>query len=329
MSVIGFIPCLPPGEHPGMDAVAHGLAAALGRAGARLRVFPADLRGGRAATATGQARAIESALAQGVGALVLFVLDMCEPEAAVATALGRHVPVVTIHKPTYPVSASVVVPNYHQGVVLAQALARTVLERREQRERREGHERRERRELRDPPRVAILGGPDILDDVELVRGAVDGVRSSRLTLVNDPFLPEYRNLDDVRGRARIAAERLLTDHYPFEGWVVFNDESLVDALAALDGRDLAGQVPTVSRNGSPHAIAELRRGRATATFDYHLPEIGVLAGGTVLDVLGGKLAPGALIGAPFGELFTADNAERYVAWSERVPHGPLDVSPGR
>lgn len=311
MSVVGFVPCLPPGEHPGMDAVAHGIAAALSRAGARLRVFPADLRGGQAAIATGQARAIEAALGHGVAAIILFVLDMREPEAAVAAGLARGLPIVSIHKPTYPVSASILVPNYHQGVVLAQALARAV-----------------RHARQTPPRVAILGGPEILDDVELVRGAVDGVRGSGLTLVNDPFLPEYRNLDDVRGGARAAAERLLADHHPFDGWLVFNDESLIDALAALDARGLAGRLPTVSRNGSPLAIAELRRGRTTATFDYHLPEIGVLAGEAALAALAGELAPGALIGAPFGELFTADNVERYVAWSERVLHGRLDVAGG-
>lgn len=314
MTRIGFVPCLPPGEHPGMDAVAHGIAAALAPAGARLRIFPADLRGGQAAIATGQARSIEAALGDSVAAIILFVLDMSEPEAATAAALARGVPIVTIHKPSFPVSASLMVPNYHQGVVLAQALGRAI-----------GNAHPARA---TPARVAILGGPAILDDIELVRGAVDGVLGSHLTLVNDPFLPQYRNLDDVRGGALAAAERLLAEHYPNDGWVVFNDESLIDALAALDARGLAGQLPTVSRNGSPLAIAELRRGRTTATFDYHLPEIGVLAGETALRVLAGELRPGALIGAPFGDLFTAENVERYVAWSQRVPHRQLEVVGG-
>jgi hypothetical protein len=167
-----------------MDAVAHGIAAALAPAGARLRIFPADLRGGQAAIATGQARSIEAALGDSVAAIILL-LDMSEPEAATAAALARGVPIVTIHKPSFPVSASLMVPNYHQGVVLAQALGRAI-----------GNAHPARA---TPARVAILGGPAILDDIELVRGAVDGVLGSHLTLVNDPFLPQYRNLDDVRG----------------------------------------------------------------------------------------------------------------------------------
>jgi ABC-type sugar transport system substrate-binding protein len=54
-------------------------------------------------------------------------------------------------------------------------------------------------------------------------------------------------------------------------------------------------VPTVSRNGSPEAIAEVRSGRTTATLDYHLPEIGRLAGRTALAALAGALAPDTLV----------------------------------
>jgi ABC-type sugar transport system substrate-binding protein len=88
-------------------------------------------------------------------------------------------------------------------------------------------------------------------------------------------------------------------------------------------------VPTVSRNGSPEAIAAVRSGRTTATLDYHLPEIGRLAGRTALAALAGALAPDTLVAAPFGELFTASNADAYVPWRERVPHDPLVVVSAR
>jgi ABC-type sugar transport system substrate-binding protein len=307
MTRVGFIPCLPPGLHPGMDALAHGIAHELESDHASLCVFPADLRGGRDAIASAQSRALYGALTHGVEAIILFVLDMREPEAAVATALSRAIPVISIHSPTYPVSAALIVPNYHQGVLLAQALARAIPA------------------AAQRPRVAILGGPEILDDVELVRGAVFGVTGSGLELVNDPFAPEYRNLDDVRGAGRRAAERVLDDHLPFDGWIVFNDETLVDALDALDARHLGGRLPTVSRNGSPHAIAALRRGRTSATLDYQLPELGALAGRTALAAVRKQLPHGSLVSAPIGELFTAENADRYRPWSERAPQRPLDV----
>ena len=253
MKPIAFIPCLPPGLHAGMDAVAHGLAAALRDHGRDLRLFPADLRGARGTISARQEAAVAAAVAAGADALVLFVLDVNAPAPAIVKARAAGVAVVAIHKPCYPVNATLVVPNYHHGVVLAQALARA---------------------LPRGARAAILGGPDILDDIEMVRGAVAGARDCGLQVINDPFLPRYRNLDDVRGGGRDAAEHLLDDFYPFDGLLVFNDETVLDAVEVLERRGLGGQLPTVSRNGSPEATALVACGHTLATFDYHLPEIG-------------------------------------------------------
>jgi ABC-type sugar transport system substrate-binding protein len=288
-----------------MDAIAHGLARGLASSGVELDVFPADLRGTHAvpgAVGRVQEAAVGAALAASVDALVLFVLDVLEPRAAVASAMAAGVPVVAIHRPAYPVSAAIVVPNYHQGVVLAHALYRA---------------------LGSPEpgtrRVAIVGGPDIVDDVELVRGAVDGVRGAGLELLNDPFLSQFRNLDDVRGAGSLAVQNVVSSFYPFDGCVVFNDETLLDALEVLAACGLSGAVPLVSRNGSPAVIAEIRRGRTHATFDYHLPEIGFLAARTVLAFDGRRPpAPDALIAAPVGELFTMSNVDSYVPWEERA-----------
>src|ERR1051325_2039439 len=133
------------------------------------------------------------------------------------------IPVLTIHRPAYPVSAAIMVPNYHQGVVLGQALARAVSGSAS-----EGAGK--------AARVAILGGPHILDDIELVGGAIDGVQGSGLQLVNNPFEAQYRSVDGVGGGGKRARERLLADHFPFAGWVVFDDETLVDALGVLEAR---------------------------------------------------------------------------------------------
>jgi ABC-type sugar transport system substrate-binding protein len=176
----------------------------------------------------------------------------------------------------------------------------------------------------------MVGGPDIVDDVELVRGAVDGVRGAGLELLNDPFLPQFRNLDDVRGGGSRAVQNVVSSFYPFDGCIVFNDETLLDALEVFAACGLAGAVPLVSRNGSPAVIAEMRRGRTHATFDYHLPEIGFLAARTVLAFEDERPPlPDALIAAPVGELFTAANADSYVPWADRAPpialrvHAPL------
>jgi ABC-type sugar transport system substrate-binding protein len=289
-----------------MDAVAHGVAQALDGEGWGLRLFPADLRGGRAVIAQRQEAAVTAALAAGMQAIVLFVVDVNAPASGAARALAQGIPVVAIHKPAYRVNATVVVPNYHHGVVLAQALARAVP---------------------SGARTAILGGPEILDDIEMVRGAVSGARDCGLQVVNDPFSSRYRNLDDLRGGGRTATENLLADFFPFDGLLVFNDETLLDVVEVLEGRGLIGRVPTVSRNGSPEAAALVAQGRSLATFDYHLPEIGLLAGRLVLRCLGqDPPPPEAMVSAPVGELYTRENIERHVSWRRRVRHSELVVA---
>jgi ABC-type sugar transport system substrate-binding protein len=290
-----------------MDALAHGMAERLADEGARLLLFPADLRGAHRRIGPAQHEAVEAAIAARVEVIVLFVLDMNGPARAVGDARARGVPVVAIHKPVYSVNAAIMVPNYHQGVVLAHALRRALPS-----------------ETMPKLRVGIVGGPQILDDVELVRGAVDGVRGCGIELVNDPFVARYRNLDDVRGAGRLAIERLLDDAYPFDGCVVFNDETLLDALQVLHQRGLTGKLPTVSRNGSPEVIEALKQGKTCATFDYHLPEIGKLAASTALRCLGSDPPTvDTLVAAPFGDLFTARNVTSYVPWEKRAHHGEL------
>jgi ABC-type sugar transport system substrate-binding protein len=297
---VAFVPCLPPGLHHGMDAVAHGLRQRLWEHGLRMRIHPADLR--HACIARQQDRAVREAVAFGAAAVVLFVLDMREPHAAVRDALVAGVPVVAIHRPAYPVSAAVVVPNFHQGVYLAQAIAQRVS---------------------PGASLVVLGGPDILDDMELVYGVVEGARACGLRLRNDPFNPRHRNLADVVGEGRAAAERLLTDHRYFDAMIVFNDETMRDMIDLLRERRMLGRFPLVCRNGSPAMVEAVRRGEITGTFDYGLPEIGLAAGDLVmrcLSVAGGNDASEV---ATVGRLFTRENAHEYVPWDRRVRHGNL------
>lgn len=296
---VAFVPCLPPGLHPGMDAIAHGLRHALAGHDLRLRIHAADLRQPRIGQQ--QDRAIREAIAYGASAVVLFTLDMREPAGAVAAALAAGVPVVAIHEPAYPVSATVVVPNFCQGVVLAQEVARRV---------------------KPGASIVALGGPEILDDVQLVHGVVHGVRACGLRLLNDPFDPRYRNLHDVKGEGAAAAERLLADFPYFAGMIVFNDETMHDAMAALRKRRMLGRVPLVCRNGGPAIVAAVRRGEVTGTFDYGLPEIGLKAGELAVRCLHDAARDVHEV-ATVGRMITRENAHEYVAWEERVPHGAL------
>ncbi|MEM9079492.1 MAG: substrate-binding domain-containing protein [Verrucomicrobiota bacterium] len=283
---VDFLAFLPPGLHPGMDALARGLAAGVAERGGELR-----LRLGE------QTEAVRASVAEGVDAIFVFVTDPLVPAEAVAEARSAGVRVYTFHRPCYEVSGSVLVPNFYQGVALATCLAKKV---------------------GIGGRIAILGGPEILDDEELVSGCLDGAKRAGLEVLNDPFLREYRNLEDVKGASEQVVRRLMGDCFPFDGLVVFNDETLHDVVAILEERGLLGAFPIVSRNGSAAAIEWVRKGWTTATLDYGLPEIGRL-GASLLD------GEEPLVMGPAGVLYDRANVAEFVGWERRVGDFELKV----
>lgn len=330
---VGLVPCLPPGVHPGMDALADGLRYALRDVGLSLMIESADLRDDE--PAVGQGRAIDTLVERGASAVVLFSVCLIEPAQAVASARTAGVPVVTIHHSAMPVDASLIVPNFAHGVALAVALRDGLRHHRPPSpsspppsSRIPGNPRMPRmpRIPRIPrnPRIGVVGPPDILDDLEFIHGVLLGLNQSGLMACNDPLDSRYRNLADVAGEGTAAVEALLDDYDKLDGLVVFNDETLRDALPLLEARGLLGRLPVVSRNGSPEIVAAVTRGEVHATFDYQLPELGHAAGRLVLGVIRGEVGAGHAEAAPVGRVITRDHAGSYRSWSERVvPAGLL------
>ncbi|HEX8235267.1 MAG TPA: substrate-binding domain-containing protein [Abditibacteriaceae bacterium] len=299
---VEFIPFLAPGLHPGMDALAFGLADELELMSCALRVRP--MRSG-ASIGQAQSGALHAALKARADAVVLFVLDPCEPAHAVEEALSRGVPVISVHKPAYLVAGAVLVPNFYHGVLLSQRLARA---------------------LPSQARIAIIGGPQILDDEELVVGLIDGAKRSGLQLLNDPFEARFRNLADVRGAGREVAERILNELYPFDGLIVFNGETLHDVLDAVERRGLAGRFPIVSRNGSPAAVDAVKAGRTLATLDYGLPELGRAAGRLAVAALADRSLTEQVDMPVVGTIIDEHNASEYSPWHERAAPRNLFVA---
>jgi len=220
----------------------------------------------------------------------------------VAQARAQGIPVFTFERPRYVVDGSLVYPNFNQGVYMAEDLASG---------------------LPAGARVAVIGGPKIIDDEELLAGIVHGVDNSGLTRVNDPTLDRYRNESDVRPGGREVAMRILSEFPDLEGMVPFNDETMLGTLDALD--ELGGRsVKLVSRNGTPLAVQAVREGRSLGTWDIDCPAIGAALGNLVLrhlstrDPVEGELALG-----PLGRMINARNVDRWVSWSERIPFVPL------
>lgn len=289
------------GAHPGLDALAHGLDHGLGRSGIELRTLTVDVR--QPGWVAGQTQAIERGVRAGVDAIIVYVLDPLQPAAAVTKANAAGIPVFTFERPRYPVAASLVYPNFNHGVYMAEYLASL---------------------LPDAARVAVIGGPEVIDDIELVQGVVHGVTRSGLTLVNDPFEARYRNLEDVTEGGREAARRVLADFSGLAGLVPFNDETMLGTLDAVDEAGRSGEMKMVSRNGSPKAVAAVLAGRTHATWDIEITKIGAAVGDLVAQVLvDGRDLGGESCIAGLGRLITAHNAHTYRPWTDRVPHTPL------
>ena len=252
--------------------------------------------------------AIRTGVERGVDAVVVWVIEEDEPAVGVAAARAAGVPVVALERPRYPVDASVVWPNFNQGVYMAQHLADTLTPRAE---------------------VAIVGGPRVVDDVELVAGLIHGVHRAGLTLVNDPWRSEYRNLTDVASGGKVAAANVLRDHPHIAGLIPFNDETMLGSLEALHDCGRAGTIPLVSRNGTPQAVQAVRDGVSYGTWDIGAPEIGELLADVVLRLtVGEEHLDGFCTASPIGRLITRDNLDSWIPWEERISYQPLHEAKG-
>jgi ABC-type sugar transport system substrate-binding protein len=289
------------GRNPGVDAIAHGLQHRLALDGIELVVEFTDFA--RPDWLQAQEAAVRMGLDARVAGIVLYVLDPTEPARLAAEARGRGVVVLTFERPRFPVNGSLVYPNFNQGVYMAEELAAA---------------------LAPGARVAVIGGPKIIDDEELLAGIVHGVRHSGLDLVNDPTLDRYRNASDVRDGGREAALRVLADHPRLDGMIPFNDETMLGTLDALDHTGRAGEMLLVSRNGTPNAVRALKDGRTLGTWDIDCPAIGAALGALVVRALADPAAmERELAIGPIGRMITAANVASWVPWSERVPQVPL------
>jgi ABC-type sugar transport system substrate-binding protein len=289
------------GTNPAVDAVAHGLESRLAHHGIEMRVAYADF-----ADADWKAQAdaaIRTAVDHGFDAIAIWISDPEVPGDAVAYARDHGVPVVSLERPHYTVDASIVYPNFNHGTYISEYLA-TLL----------------------PPaaRVAVIGAPDVVDDIELMAGLLNGLRQSDLTVVNDPENPRYKNSTDLAPGGKEATANVLADFAELDGLIPFNDETTLGAIEAMREAGRLGQIKTVSRNGTPAVVALVRDGLHDGTWDIEAPAIGQAVADLMARlVLGREDLDGLCVASPIGRMITAERAKRWVPWSERIPYNPL------
>lgn len=298
-----YVNPLPLDANPAIDAIAYGLQHTLHAADIELRVIFADFRE-RGVQRQCQ-EAIEAGIAARVSAIVLYVLDPSAFGEPVAKARAAGVPVFTFVRPHYPVTASVVYPNFNHGVFMAEYLLSL---------------------LSAGSGVCVIGGPNTVDDAEEVAGLVFALKRSHCQLLNDPENPHYCNLMDVAAGAREPTLRLLAEFPHIDGLVPYNDETMLGALQCLEEAGRAKEMKIISRNGSPAAVQAVRESRIIGTWDLDASGIGTTLGEVIVRHLkGGEQFEGFVTMSPVGQVITLANLERWRAWTERVRWTPLTV----
>jgi len=300
-----YVSPMPYGANAAVDATCHGLDNALAEAGVELRLLYADFADPGWPDLA--AEAVDAGVAAGVEAIVLWIVDPAVPSGAVGRARAAGIPVVTLERPQFPVDASVVYPNFNHGVYMSEYLA-TLL----------------------PPKasVAVVGGPDVVDDIELMLGLLHGLDAAGLTRVNDPEEPRYKNTTDVASGGKEKTANILADFASLDGLIPFNDETLLGAVEALREAGRLGEVKMVSRNGTPAAVELIRAGVHHGTWDIDGPGIGATAAGLVLRALRGENLDGFCVASPIGTMITAERAKTWVPWDQRLARRPLRVGLG-
>jgi ABC-type sugar transport system substrate-binding protein len=296
-----YVSPMPYRANAAVDAIGHGIQARLAEMDGELRVAYADF-----AEPDWRERAdrqVRAGADAGYDAIVIWVIDPATPADAVGYArTTKGVPVVSLERPRFTVDASVVYPNFNHGVYMAEHLASLL-----------------------PPggRVAVVGGPDVVDDIELLLGIGHGLDAAGLVTVNDPEDPRYKNTTDVASGGKEKTANLLADFDKLDGLVPFNDETLLGAVEALREAGRLGEVKMVSRNGTPAAVELVRNGIHGGTWDIDPVGIGQGIADLALRAASGEDLDELCVSSPIGRMITPERAARWVPWHERITYEPL------
>lgn len=295
-----YVNPLPEGGNPAIDAIAHGVDAAVRAAGGETRVLVTDFRQSDLAART--AAAFDAGVAAGVDAIVMYALLPTEPAEAAARTRAAGVRLFSLVPPDFPVDGAVVYPNFNQGLFMAQWLGKR---------------------LTPDDRVGIIGGPDTPDDAEEVVGLAYGFERAGIPVVNDPRANEWCNLIDVAEGGEEVARRLLQRYPEITALAPYNDETMLGVLRALQGDERLGRLPIVSRNGSPAAVESVRSGTSLGTWDLDATGIGYAGGALAMRSLAGEAAPGEMVMSPVGRMISRDNVDTWLPWDQRIDWQPL------
>jgi ABC-type sugar transport system substrate-binding protein len=236
---------------------------------------------------TGQASALESLAADHDGCYIVNPIDRTNLIESLATVVPGT-PIVNIDSPIdqraaradgVGISAYIGTDNVAAGRLAADGMARFV---------------------GPGARVAVVTGiPGDSGSDARAKGFIAGAHG-RFTVVGTVAA------DFDRGRARLAASKLLHGQPRVDGFFAVNDEMALGVGEAVATQGRSGQVPVIGMDGIREALGAVKRGALSATVAQYPYTIGQLGVEACLAALRRKALP-ATVDAPV-QLVTARNA---------------------
>jgi ABC-type sugar transport system substrate-binding protein len=296
-----YISPIPYGANTGIDAITQGLRHRLQQDGIEMRVLIADFREPDCDGLT--SAAIHAGVDAGVDAVIIYALTPTRSADTVPAVREGGMPIFSFTRPVYRVNGSVIYPNFNHGILMAEHMATLVPH---------------------GSKVAVLGGPDTVDDVEECIGIKHAAKIVGLDVVNDPYDPRYDNISDVAEMGKEVTLNALDDFPEIAGLIPYNDETAHGSIEALRERELLGKIKVVSRNGTEKAVDAVRQGWHHGTLDIDCAGIGAALGGLVSrQLVGGEQLDDEIALSPVGHIIGPENAAAWRPPEDRIPYEPL------
>jgi ribose transport system substrate-binding protein len=286
-----------------LDGLAQGLAAELNAQGAEMvRVYQINAQN-QIDLAAGTQR-INEGIAEGVDAIVTFPLDANAIRPGVNAANKAGIPIFTFQDlGGLDVTGKLAFPDEARGKASGEALAEIA-----------GGE----------GKATVLSGIPTDNIEDAVAGAVAGLELGGMTLVGDPN--NQRNLKDDAPEAQRVAQAIFQKHPDLAALVVYNSASATGAIAAAKQAGISDSVVIGTMAGEDTSIAQLEKGELALSYDFDGLAYGTEMAGLVGRSLSGEKLDNEVVEAPLGTVYTEDNVDDFVPWTEQITYVKIPSS---
>lgn len=280
-----------------LDGIAQGLAHELNAEGAEMvRVYQINAQN-QIDLAAGAQR-INEGIAQDVDAIVAFPIDVNAFRPGVKAANKAGIPIFIFQDLAgLDVTGKVAFPDIARGKETGLALAEAA---------------------GGKGTATVLSGVPTDNIEKAVAGAIEGLEEGGMKIVGDPN--NQRNLKDDAPEAQRIAQAIFQKYPDLSALLVYNSASATGAIAAAKQAGLEGKVKIGNMSGEDTNVGQVKNGKLAVNFDFDGPAYGKVMSELVIRGLGGEKLDNEVVDGPLGGVYTKDNADEYVPWTERLTY---------